>query len=289
MYFFYIILHFILKRGFFIINAVLSTLAAIASAYVAYRTYNYLENKDTKEFEKDLYGVTTHLVGVYYYLENLYNVHSTVDTEITMNLITNIKNTDKNIIDTTNQFFFNSNFTTNVNTNLSYFIKSYIEWRGYKILNETDIFIEARKICIVKNNILEALKTILTDYKNDKKIESIIALSLYDINIRLDKTLEEINKTTYIYHNLNFLFFSESINQYQYDKAFVTAYFFKCFFSIKPIPENISHTISFLFQKEIVKENINKRKFFSSEEDAVTVNDLIFLFNFQSHQKTGHA
>ncbi|WP_287769830.1 hypothetical protein [Megasphaera sp.] len=191
--------------------AILSVIAAGCSAGTAVFMYRFNKGQAEKKFKSDLYSTVVQLVGFVNYVQYLYEFHS-VWTEVHVRGIAQqIMHVNKDIIDTTQSFYFNDMFSLKVKCKVNGFLECYLGWKAFKPIEYREVFLETKNIYALQKEALEALKCIKEEYKNDPKITGIMNEMLLNHD-SLEKQCEESsNRIKYIGDNLIFIFHATPI------------------------------------------------------------------------------
>lgn len=186
--------------------AILSVVAAGCSAGTAVFMYRFNKGQAEKKFKSDLYSTVVQLVGFVNYVQYLYEFHSTLTDAHARGIAQQIMHVNKDIIDTTQSFYFNDMFSLKVKCKVNGFLECYLGWKAFKPIEYREVFLETKNIYALQKEALEALKCIKEEYKNDSKITGIMNEMLLNHD-SLEKQCEESsNRIKYIGDNLIFIF-----------------------------------------------------------------------------------
>lgn len=197
------------------VNAILSTfpdslaaIAAVGSAVTAVSVYRFNKEKDEQAFKSNLYSTVIQLAGFVNYVQNLYGFHN-VNTEAHAHEIAQqIMHVNKDIIDTTQSFYFNDMFDLEVKCKVNSFLETYIGWKAFRPIKYEEVFLETQNIYELQMKALEVLDCVKEKYKNDDKISQIMNKALKYYDAVYTQCAEGNNRVKYIGNNLNFLFYT---------------------------------------------------------------------------------
>ena len=168
--------------------------------------YRFNKGQAEKKFKSDLYSTVVQLVGFVNYVQYLYEFHSTLTDAHARGIAQQIMHVNKDIIDTTQSFYFNDMFSLKVKCKVNGFLECYLGWKAFKPIEYREVFLETKNIYALQKEALEALKCIKEEYKNDSKITGIMNEMLLNHD-SLEKQCEESsNRIKYIGDNLIFIF-----------------------------------------------------------------------------------
>ena len=189
----------------------LSALAAVCSAVTAVIVYRFNKEKDEQAFKSNLYSTVIQLAGFVNYIQNLYGFHN-VNTEAHAHEIAQqIMHVNKDIIDTTQSFYFNDMFDLEVKCKVNSFLEKYMGWKAFRPIKYEEIFLETQNIYELQLKALEALDCIKEKYENDDKINQIMHRALEHYNNVYTQCVNGNNRVKYVGNNLNFLFYTTPI------------------------------------------------------------------------------
>lgn len=219
-----------------IFPAGLSAIAAICSAGTAFFMYRFNKGQAKKVFKSNLYSTVVQLAGFVNYVQNLYGFHN-VNTEAHVHEIAQqIMHINKDIIDTTQPFYFNDMFDLEVKCKVNSFLEKYMGWKAFRAIEYEEVLLETQNIYELQLKALEALNCIKEKYKNDDKINYIMNRALESYNDVYNQCKNSNERIKYIGNNLNYIFYET------------------------PILEDLTRSVSpeILKEKEIYPQIINK-------------------------------
>lgn len=169
--------------------------------------YNILFYQRKKTLEKkvnDLINVYTQLNGFSLYLENILEVHNAVTGYEIRGALKEIKNADKDLIDNTQDFYFN-NFDSDIRRSLLDFFEDYIGWKGFKVISIGDIFRNVNYMYMLQQETLFTLILISESetWKSNLALDEIESFKRKYNDYK--KITEQRRKLIKIGYNLDFL------------------------------------------------------------------------------------
>lgn len=194
-----------------IFPAGLSAIAAIGSFVTAFFMYRFNKEQANKVFKSNLYSTMVQLAGFVNYVQNLYGYHN-VNTEAhAYEIAQQIMHVNKDIIDTTQSFYFNDMFDLEIKSKVNSFLETYIGWKAFRPIKYEEVFLETKNIYGLQMKALQALDCIKENYKNDSKIDNIMSGALKNFNNIKNQCKNNNDKIKYVGNNLNFLFYTTPI------------------------------------------------------------------------------
>lgn len=191
-----------------IFPAGLSAIAAICSAGTAFFMYRFNKGQAKKVFKSNLYSTVIQLAGFVNYVQNLYSFHN-VNTEAhAYEIAQQIMRINKDIIDTTQSFYFNDMFDLEVKCKVNSFLEKYMGWKAFRPIKYEEVFLETQNVYELQMKALEVLDCIKEKYKNDDKINQIMNKALENYDDVYTQCADGNNRVKYIGNNLNFLFYT---------------------------------------------------------------------------------
>lgn len=189
------------------IGAFIGALGAFYCAYYAANKNKELD-KATKEKKTldDLYYVVTQLSGFINYFQFACKMNSAFSTQDYQNILNKIKTVDKNILDISQPFFYNSEVKDKVKIELCKFIEDYIGWKGYGALLPVEGLVEYTLINEMEIDAVDCLNEIKAQYSCSKTLANYID-EVAGARENIKKTCLETNDSMKtIVQNLTFLF-----------------------------------------------------------------------------------
>lgn len=254
-----------------IINAVLDNLpaiAAICSALTAVFMYRFNRGQAEKAFKSNLYSTMVQLSGFVNYVQYLYEFHSVLTEAHAHGIARQIMHVNKDIIDTTQSFYFNDMFSLAVKCKVNGFLECYMGWKAFKPIEYEEIFLETKNIYALQKEALETLKCIKEEYKNNSKITDIMNEMLVNYEGLMTHCEKSNNRIKYIGENLSFIFYAtpllnslaKSVNTEILNRQEIYSVIIeKCFriFLTDDIDNERYHGVTeFLFYSEIIQLSI---------------------------------
>lgn len=264
--------------------AILSVVAAGCSAGTAVFMYRFNKEQAEKKFKSDLYSTVVQLAGFANYVQNLYDFHSVMTESHAREIARQIRNVNKDIIDTTQSFYFNDMFSVEVKCKVNGFLESYIGWKAFRLIEYGEIFLETKNIYALQQVALDALNCIKEEYKSDSKITDMMKDILADYDYLYAQCKENNNRIRYIGNNLSFMFLTTPIVNYlrgsfnteilereEVHSNIVDACF-GVFLNDKMCSKQYQDVIKFLFYSEIItcKRRLNQLVNNEGEEMSYT-------------------
>lgn len=241
-----------------------SAIAAICSLVVSIIVYRFDKKKEKAKIKSDLYAMVVHLSGFVNYVTVLYNYHNIDNITVVQGIINKILNVDKTILDSKDEFYYNSDFDSEILSKVECFFAQYMGWKAFDITTREEIFLESQNLYMLQLLALNILKYIREYYINDEKINEIISPILKDydkIKKDSDKFMRNIQ---YIGDNLRLILSSERMQDELLESLGFDSEYWpilrdriidQCFkiILIDSIQDNIyKNAKSFLFNKNIV-------------------------------------
>lgn len=159
------------------IGAMVGALGAFGCAYyAANKNIELNRENDEKKMLSDLYYVVTQLSGFINYFQYACKMNSAFTVQDYQNILNKITCVDKNILDISQPFFYNSNFEEIVRLKLCKFIESYIGWKGYGALLPAEKLVEYILINEMEINAVDCLNAIGTKNSHSKDLVNYIDL-----------------------------------------------------------------------------------------------------------------
>ena len=189
--------------------AILSVIAAGCSAGTAVFMYRFNRGQAEKKFKNDLYNTVVQLAGFVNYVQNLYEFHSVLTNAHAHGIAQQVMHVNKDIIDTTQSFYFNDMFSMKVKCKVNGFLECYLGWKAFKPIEYGEIFLETELIYALQQGALEALNSIKEEYKSDSKFTDIMNEMMDDYDKTYAQCKERNNRIKYIGDNLNVIFYKD--------------------------------------------------------------------------------
>lgn len=102
--------------------------------------YRFNKGQAEKKFKSDLYSTVVQLVGFVNYVQYLYEFHSTLTDAHARGIAQQIMHVNKDIIDTTQSFYFNDMFSLKVKCKVNGFLECYLGWKAFKPIEYREVF-----------------------------------------------------------------------------------------------------------------------------------------------------
>ncbi|KMO87215.1 hypothetical protein AB840_04090 [Megasphaera cerevisiae DSM 20462] len=261
--------------------AVYSAIAACFSVAASVMVYLFNRRQYKKKFKSDLYNTVTQLAGFVNYIRFLYRYHKIYTTSQVEEIIGQIQNINKNLLNSTESFYFNDQFDLKTIIKINSFFERYIGWRAFKIIDLTEIFLETGNLCNLQKKALEALTVIRDEYgKSDKKIKKILDSSLRNME-EISRTCDEDEKKLrYIGSNLCYIFSiseiqnnlknfgNEEVIKWEEVKKCIIVKCYKIFLSGDMKDKNYNEAIQFLFDCQIIDWGYKDEKKDDEKDDG---------------------
>lgn len=151
------------------------------------------------------------MAGFVNYVKNLYEFHSVLTEAHAHGIAQQIMHINKDIIDTTQAFYFNDMFSLRVKCNVNSFLECYMGWKAFKPIEYGEIFLETKIIYALQQGALDTLKSIKEEYKSDSKFTDIMNEVLDDYDKAYAQCKDCNNRIKYIGDNLNVIFYKDML------------------------------------------------------------------------------
>lgn len=266
----------------------------------ANRQKKLIEEKE-KEIElSNLICVITQLGGFVNYLQYFCKFNSAYDSNEYGGIVERIAHIDKNVLDISQQFFYNNNLHEEVKVKLYSFIENYVGWKGFKPLLYAETFNELNLIIDLQKDAIEVLDEILKCYDQEPQIINLISNIAVVRKEIYDQCNDDQKNMKYIGPNLLYLFNDRYVSAVLKRKFDLTIFGWdeiqklivaECF---KHIISNNFHTvINFDAGKILFFEEIKATTFCANdfvkletiEDKTIKANDMVmYLYNLVSSE-----
>lgn len=230
--------------------------------------YRFNRGQAEKAFKSNLYSTMVQLSGFVNYVQYLYEFHSALTDAHVHGIAQQIMHVNKDIIDTTQSFYFNDMFSLAVKCKVNGFLECYMGWKAFKPVEYGEIFLETKNIYVLQQEALETLKCIKEEYKNNSKITDIMNEMMVNYDGLVTHCEKSNHRIKYIGENLNFIFhatplldsLAQSVNTEILNRQEIYSLVIeKCFriFLTDDIDNERYHGVTeFLFYSEIIEFSI---------------------------------